>query len=162
MLAQRVLLPRKVLHLPFQWQDPTSRSSEFGSGAVLPIYAQREIAFLRLRIMTERLHSIEATLARAQVVFPNAPASGSLPRHRGTASHSVGSGHSPSMNSSQLNELHQHKPGTHNPVEAAGEAMAVEGLVDLGAPRDIWDAMRPDVLSRSMMTIEECEAEFKM
>lgn len=114
--------------------------------------------------MTERLHSIEATLARAQVTFPS---------HRspvdGTGSHSHSghtaiSGESPMTNASQLNQEHRHNRS--NPVEAAGEAMAVEGLVDLSGPvrniGDAWEAIRPDVLGRSLMTVEECDAEFDM
>lgn len=105
--------------------------------------------------MTERLQSIEATLARAQVTFPANPQ---------TQSHSGNtvSGDTPMTNASQL---YEHRPGTSNPVEAAGEAMAVEGLVDLSAPRggmEAWESMRPDVLGRGLMTREECEAEFDM
>ncbi|KAM0788143.1 hypothetical protein ACM66B_001308 [Microbotryomycetes sp. NB124-2] len=121
----------------------------------------------QLKMMTEKLQSIEATLARAQIVFPSA--AGSNGHHNpgnqqnsGSRSHSgqTASGHSPSMNSSQ-HELHQHKPSKHNPVEAAGEAMAIEGLVDLAAPREHWDALRPDVLGRMLMSQQECEAEFR-
>ncbi|KAK4050151.1 hypothetical protein OIV83_003722 [Microbotryomycetes sp. JL201] len=127
----------------------------------------------QLKLMTEKLQSIEATLARAQIVFPGASGSNGHAQHgsgshhhqqnSGSRSHSgqTNSGHSPSMNSSQY-ELHQHKPSKHNPVEAAGEAMAIEGLVDLAAPRDNWDALRPDVLGRMLMTQQECEAEFEI
>ncbi|KAK4048593.1 hypothetical protein OIO90_005763 [Microbotryomycetes sp. JL221] len=137
--------------------SPTASSSVGPSGATTDVAEQ-------LKAMTERLQSIEATLARAQVMFTANAGHTSMPQLQqasGSRSHSgqTNSGHSPSMNSSQ-HELHQHKPSKHNPVEAAGEAMAIEGLVDLAAPRDVWDSLRPDVLGRLLMTPQECEAEF--
>lgn len=107
--------------------------------------------------MTERLQSIEATLARAQVSFP-VPSPVNAHSHSGNTV----SGDTPMTNASQL---YEHRPGGSNPVEAAGEAMAVEGLVDLSAPRggmEAWDSTRPDVLSKGLMTADECEAEFDM
>lgn len=108
--------------------------------------------------MTERLQSIEATLARAQVTFPQPSPANASHSHSGNTV----SGESPMTNASQL---HEHKPGNSNPLETAGEAMAVEGLVDLSGPGrgvETWDAIRPDVLGRSLMTLEECDAEFDM
>ncbi|ORY88776.1 hypothetical protein BCR35DRAFT_301104 [Leucosporidium creatinivorum] len=110
----------------------------------------------QLRVMTERLQSIEATLARAQVTFPQTSPANASHSHSGNTV----SGESPMTNASQL---HEHKPGNSNPLETAGEAMAVEGLVDLSGPGrgvETWDAIRPDVLGRSLMTLEECDSEF--
>lgn len=106
--------------------------------------------------MTERLESIESTLVRAQITFPSAT----------SPNHASGSDISTLPQQSNANES---RIGSGNPVETAGEAMAVEGLVDLSAPGgrgmggDAWDSMaRPDVLDRGVMTLGECEAEFDL
>lgn len=108
--------------------------------------------------MHEKLQAIEATLARAQVTFP--PVASSSSRRAPSHSGQTNSGHSPSTGHDA--QLHEHRAGTSNPVEAAGEALAVEGLVDLSTPNrsEVWDVTRPDVLSRSIMTVEECEEAF--
>lgn len=100
--------------------------------------------------------------------------SSSRPTKGEAASHSgrTASGHSPNPSTanheSHLHNEHEHRAGTSNPVEAAGEALAVEGLVDLsstataaaGRLGEVWDATRPDVLGRGVMTVAECDAEF--
>jgi len=119
----------------------------------------------RLRMMNERLESLEGALSRAQfppsISFPPAPPAAPPPlsaqRHSQT-----GSDISPMPGQEQ--ELHHEGS---NAVEAAGEAMAIEGLVDLSGPsRPIattdFDPSRADVISRSMMGVEECEAEFRL
>lgn len=106
--------------------------------------------------MTERLESIESTLVRAQITFPSATS----PNHASESDMSTLAQH-PSANESRI--------GNGNAVETAGEAIAVEGLVDLSAPGgrgmggEAWDSMaRPDVLDRGVMTLGECEAEFDL
>ncbi|KAL8286556.1 hypothetical protein RQP46_004573 [Phenoliferia psychrophenolica] len=103
--------------------------------------------------MTARLESIESTLTRAQISFPTATS----PSGRAGTSDSA----TPSFSNVQ-----HFKPSSDNPVETAGEAMAVEGLVDLSAPGrsagDPWSGglmLRPDVIERGIMSVAECEAE---
>lgn len=103
--------------------------------------------------MTARLESIESTLSRAQISFAAAP------------SLSGGGGTSDSANPSSLSQSQSFKPSSNNPVETAGEAMAVEGLVDLsGLPGDPWGGhmVRPDVIDRGVMSHAECEAEVQI
>ena len=105
--------------------------------------------------MSARLESIESTLSRAQITF----ASGGSPSGIGSSSDS-----GPNVSNAQ-----SFKPSSNNPVETAGEAMAVEGLVDLSAPgRGVGDAWpgglmsRPDVIDRGVMSLAECEMEVQI
>ncbi|SCZ93780.1 BZ3500_MvSof-1268-A1-R1_Chr6-3g08880 [Microbotryum saponariae] len=140
----------------------------------------------QLRAMAARLESIEGALARAEVSFPASSSSHShhLSNHRPSHSHSgqTVSDETP-LSGPYAHEQHQHQPNTSNPVEATGEAieaMAVEGLVGLSdshqqsrsratsngidnasaANPEVWDPSRPDVLSRTLMTVEDCESAF--
>ncbi|GAA5949938.1 hypothetical protein JCM21900_005531 [Sporobolomyces salmonicolor] len=124
----------------------------------------------QLRLMNARLESLESTLSRSQLAFPAAPpppppAAAPPPPalHRSQA----GSESSPMPLAGVTPLPEVHRDGA-NAVETAGEAMAVEGLVDLSGPgrgaaaaaATSWDAVKPDVLGRSIMTLEECDAEF--
>ncbi|SCV67488.1 BQ2448_5099 [Microbotryum intermedium] len=140
----------------------------------------------QLRAMAARLDSIEGALARAEVSFPVSSSSHSHHLSYPRPSHSL-SGRSVSdetpISVHYAHEHHQHNPNTSNPVEATGEAieaMAVEGLVGLSdsnqqnrskatsngvgnasaANPDLWDPARPDVLSRTLMSVEDCESAF--
>lgn len=109
--------------------------------------------------MTVRLASMEATLARAQVTINPIPAP-SLAGPSSLSGPTPGSSDSPLTNGPHHVHHHTyHSNDTSNPVEAAGEAMAVEGLVDLSGPGTAW---RADVLSRNLMTVSEVESEFEL
>ncbi len=109
--------------------------------------------------MTARLASMEATLARAQITI-NPIAVPSLAGPSSLSGPTPGSSDSPLTNGPHHVHHHAyHSNDTTNPVEAAGEAMAVEGLVDLGGPGMAW---RPDVLNRNLMTLAEVEQEFEL
>ncbi|KAM0754849.1 hypothetical protein T439DRAFT_123529 [Meredithblackwellia eburnea MCA 4105] len=77
-----------------------------------------------LRLMMARLESIESTLARATTANQH---SSSLSTHSESPR--------PSSTNHYNNAQASYKPSKNNPVETAGEAMAVEGLVDLSGPR---------------------------
>ncbi|GAA5821943.1 hypothetical protein JCM3770_002929 [Rhodotorula araucariae] len=145
----------------------------------------------QLKRMNERLESLESALTRATLpVGPGTPrlalsgfaqpaqhhhhhshnASSSAQNSRsqaGSESSPMTTGVTPqSMNAAT--ETHHDGMGV-NAVETAGEAMAVEGLVDLGgaqarsaesAAQTTWESVKPDVLGRGIMTLEECDAEF--
>ncbi|GAA5969911.1 hypothetical protein JCM11641_008082 [Rhodosporidiobolus odoratus] len=162
----------------------------------------------QLRLMNARLESLESTLSRAIPPAPSSASSSNLSQlqpHPGTPRLSslnpnLTTHHHPvrrsstSLNGSESSPLtggagvtaasmqdHREDVGV-NAVETAGEAMAVEGLVDLsgeGRTRPTsarhgaglsgemeqhqyggWDSVRPDVLGRSIMTLEECDAAF--
>ncbi|BGP14795.1 hypothetical protein JCM10213v2_002750 [Rhodosporidiobolus nylandii] len=117
---------------------------------------------------TPRLASLNPSLAAA------AAAASAMPRM--STSSQNGSESSPQAGGSGLTPAstsmleHRDDVGV-NAVETAGEAMAVEGLVDLcGEARTTqvheehqlgaWDSVRPDVLGKSIMTLEDCDAEF--
>ena len=101
--------------------------------------------------MTERLAAIESTLIQAQISFPI--------------------NHSHSNEASDISTMpgrmhgNESQGGRGNPLETAGEVIAVEGLVDLSATRNdsnhAW-GIRPDVLDRGILTIRECEDEFDL
>ncbi|GJN87579.1 hypothetical protein Rhopal_000533-T1 [Rhodotorula paludigena] len=134
----------------------------------------------QLRLMNARLESLESTLSRAHF----APAAPGTPRVPGLAPQALAAHKTNSLAGSEsspmtgvtpqsLNATHetQHDGVGVNAVETAGEAMAVEGLVDLGAAQDrnnnghgpaqaMWESVKPDVLGRGIMTLEECDAEF--
>ncbi|KDE02979.1 hypothetical protein MVLG_06513 [Microbotryum lychnidis-dioicae p1A1 Lamole] len=141
----------------------------------------------QLRAMAARLESIEGALARAEVSFSASSSSHSHhpSYHRPSHSHSGQTVSDETLLSGPYahEQHHQHQPNTSNPVEATGEAieaMAVEGLVGLSdshqqsrsratlngignasaANPDVWDPARPDVLSRTLMTVEDCESAF--
>lgn len=109
--------------------------------------------------MTIRLASMEATLARAQVTI-NPLTAAALAGPSSLSGPTPGSSDSPLTNGPHHVHHHAYNANdTSNPVEAAGEAMAVEGLVDLSGPGMAW---RADVLSRNLMTVSEVEAEFEL
>jgi len=149
--------------------------------------------------MNKRLESLESALTRATTLpgpgtprlglSSTAPYSGRhqtaarspaavspAPQHLNGLSH-AGSESSPRTvagvtphSASAAAEAHHDGAGA-NAVETAGEAMAVEGLVDLGgaqargadsasAAQVTWESVKPDVLGRGIMTLEECDAEF--
>ncbi|GAA5898811.1 Urc2p [Sporobolomyces salmoneus] len=116
----------------------------------------------QLRMMNARLESLESALSRAQ--FPQLPfppiaqPSTSAQRRSQTGSDIVPV--------PMQHEVHHDHDGT-NAVEAAGEAIAIEGLVDLSGPSRPSTTTRldpsiPDVIARSIMSSEECEAEFSL
>lgn len=146
----------------------------------------------QLRLMNERLASLESALARASTLSSPASTSGphapviSIPSdhsqrhglHAGASQ--AGSVSSPmtGVTPVSLNDT-QHDGVGANAVETAGEAMAIEGLVDLGSAQGrngdhasgvagdgvtahAWDSVKPDVLGRGIMTVEECDAEFDL
>ncbi|BGP38801.1 hypothetical protein JCM10449v2_002738 [Rhodotorula kratochvilovae] len=141
----------------------------------------------QLKRMNERLESLESALTRATLPVgpgtPRLPLSGFAQQahhHHHAASSAqnsrsqAGSESSPmttGVTPQSLNaaaETHHDGMGV-NAVETAGEAMAVEGLVDLGgaqarsaesAAQTTWESVKPDVLGRGIMTLEECDAEF--
>ncbi|BGP30905.1 hypothetical protein JCM10296v2_002665 [Rhodotorula toruloides] len=146
----------------------------------------------QLRLMNERLASLESALARASTLSSPASTSGphapaiSMPvdhAHRHAlhvGASQAGSASSPmtGVTPAPLNDT-QHDGVGANAVETAGEAMAIEGLVDLGSAQGrngdhangaaadgvaghAWDSVQPDVLGRGIMTVEECEAEFDL
>ncbi|GAA5852568.1 hypothetical protein JCM8547_002547 [Rhodosporidiobolus lusitaniae] len=151
----------------------------------------------QLRLMNARLESLESTLSRAtsaataalqpQPHLLGTPRLSSLnpSAHRRASSSQAGSESSPmagvtpaSHSASAEHAGHPQDVGV-NAVETAGEAMAIEGLVDLSGPGRAdgqngagggtgqeghglggWDSVRPDVLGRSIMTLEECDQMF--
>ncbi|GAA5840863.1 hypothetical protein JCM9279_001244 [Rhodotorula babjevae] len=152
----------------------------------------------QLKRMNERLESLESALTRATTlpgpVTPRLGLSSTAP-HSGRQHHPAAATGSPAAlfaAPQHLNGLSQagsessprtmagvtphaaaeaHQDGAGaNAVETAGEAMAVEGLVDLGGPQArgpdqqaaqaTWESVKPDVLGRGIMTLEECDAEF--
>ncbi|GAA6058651.1 hypothetical protein JCM10212_004062 [Sporobolomyces blumeae] len=119
----------------------------------------------QLRLMNARLESMESALARAQFSastsqLPPPPAAPPpFVAHRSQTGSDISP--MPLAGITPLPEVHHEGA---NAVEAAGEAMAIEGLVDLSATtRNVaspYDSIRPDALGRSLLTVEECEAEF--
>ncbi|GAA6042346.1 hypothetical protein JCM8097_003861 [Rhodosporidiobolus ruineniae] len=156
----------------------------------------------QLRVMNARLESLEAALVRSQTSslpssspHPGTPHSSSLnpALHGHPLSHSRPTGGSGSQNGSEAamtpaSGSHNSSGEHHHPredvlgvgvnaVETAGEAMAIEGLVDLGGGGGAgrgqqggeaqfqlggWDSNKPDVLAKGIMTLEECQAEFNL
>ncbi|GAA6027872.1 hypothetical protein JCM8097_001758 [Rhodosporidiobolus ruineniae] len=156
----------------------------------------------QLTAMNARLESLESTLSRAlSAISAFTSTASSLQNVQSSASRASGlnpsfhvsrppgAGSSAGSESSPMAgvtpasgghgaEHHREDVVGVNAVETAGEAMAVEGLVDLGGPGRSggangaaggseqqqlggWDAVRPDVLGRNIMTLEECDAEFE-
>ncbi|GAA5835795.1 hypothetical protein JCM11251_007428 [Rhodosporidiobolus azoricus] len=163
----------------------------------------------QLRLMNQRLESLESTLSRANFAsassaqqppshlhpqpHPGTPRLSSLNPHLNSSRTTAGGGGSSSQNGSESSpmagvtpaslanstEHHLHDVGV-NAVETAGEAMAVEGLVDLSGPGraalgggaglgglqggqeqpGTWENVRQDVLGRGIMTLEECDQQF--
>ncbi|KPV76204.1 uncharacterized protein RHOBADRAFT_52244 [Rhodotorula graminis WP1] len=131
----------------------------------------------QLKRMNERLESLESALARATSLAAGpAPAASALfashghgPSHAGSESSPMAAGITPRSTHAVAAEAHHDGAGA-NAVETAGEAMAVEGLVDLGAAQArgadgtaaqaTWESIKPDVLGRGIMTLDECDAEF--
>ncbi|GAA5938326.1 Zn(II)2Cys6 transcription factor domain-containing protein [Sporobolomyces koalae] len=115
----------------------------------------------QLRVMNERLESLEDALSRAQ--FPPLPAPPLLPAAPVPPSQ-LRSQTGSDIVSIQTQQQDVHQEGS-NAVELAGEAMAIEGLVDLSGPSRQpidHDSTRPDVIARAIMSEEECEAEFDL
>ncbi|GAA5946713.1 hypothetical protein JCM3765_000358 [Sporobolomyces pararoseus] len=110
----------------------------------------------QLRMMNQRLESLEAALSRAQLPSPPVLLPSTSTQRR---SQTGGSDIAP------LPMQHEvHHDGT-NAVEAAGEAIAIEGLVEISRSSNTptkLDPSLPDVISRSIMTEDECEAEFDL
>ncbi|GAA6020377.1 hypothetical protein JCM11491_000330 [Sporobolomyces phaffii] len=117
----------------------------------------------QLRMMNARLESLESALSRAS--FPQLPVP---PAAAAPAPHSTQRRSQTGSDVTPLPIQHEvHHEGT-NAVEAAGEAMAIEGLVGLNnsttATPPKLDALDdrsiPDVLSRSILGVDEVAAEF--
>ncbi|GAA5976295.1 hypothetical protein JCM10908_005445 [Rhodotorula pacifica] len=144
----------------------------------------------QLRIMNARLESLETALARATpatTVTVSTAETNSSPRFHHLRTQSTLDSAPRATSASSAISPHgfpavpetQHDGVGVNAVETAGEAMAVEGLVDLGggassksrnghqsasastAQANIWEEVRPDVISKGILTYEECDAEFE-
>ncbi|GAA5904482.1 hypothetical protein JCM6882_008920 [Rhodosporidiobolus microsporus] len=201
---------------------PTRGAKAAANAAIAPAPVQPAVASAtpdvaeQLRLMNQRLESLESTLSRAQFAASASSSSSSAaapqshlhpPPHPGTPRLSSlnpsraaaaggggggGGGGSSSQTGSESSpmagvtpaslansaEQHQHHDVGVNAVETAGEAMAVEGLVDLlsgpgrnaggggaaapSGPEQLgaWESVRQDVLGRGIMTLEECDQQF--
>lgn len=114
---------------------------------------------------TPRLSSLNPSLNAQRRASSSQNGSDSSPRN--------GTGVTPASHSANGGNMRESQDVGVNAVETAGEAMAVEGLVDLSGPGRHggggpeqqlggWDSVRPDVLGRSIMTLEECDAAFDL